>query len=388
MVKKVKNNKKKSKQQKAQEKQQREKKRIANLPFVSVCTPTFNRRPFFEYAIKNFTEQDYPAERMEWIIIDDGTDPIEDLVKDVPGVKYFYVEEKMKLGRKRNMMHDKSSGDIIVYMDDDDYYPRDRVSHAVAMLQKNPNALCAGSSAIYIWFKHIEKMFKFGPYGPNHSTAGTFAFRKELLLQTRYDDDAALAEEKHFLKNYTIPFVQLDPLKTILVFSHIQNTFDKRELLVNWEKNKTISETNVTVDDFIVNKDVKEFYTERLNDLLAKYEPGDMKHKPDVIKQTKEIKEKRAQMSQDMVDKQKSAIVITQNGVQTALTNGQVKQVMQQQQTANIELKKQVEKLTIENKKLLLLVKRLNDKIEGKYPTDTVDITDISQNMSISINDL
>jgi hypothetical protein len=256
------------------------------------------------------------------------------------------------------------------------------------MLQKNPNALCAGSSAIYIWFKHIEKMFKFGPYGPNHSTAGTFAFRKELLLQTRYDDDAALAEEKHFLKNYTIPFVQLDPLKTILVFSHIQNTFDKRELLVNWEKNKTISETNVTVDDFIVNKDVKEFYTERLNDLLAKYEPGDMKHKPDVIKQTKEIKEKRAQMSQDMVDKQKSAIVITQNGVQTALTNGQVKQVMQQQQTANIELKKQVEKLTIENKKLLLLVKRLNDKIEGKYPTDTVDTTDISQNMSISINDL
>ena len=44
------------------------------LPFVSICTPTFNRRPFFEYTIKCFLHQDYPVERMEWIIIDDGTD--------------------------------------------------------------------------------------------------------------------------------------------------------------------------------------------------------------------------------------------------------------------------------------------------------------------------
>ena len=38
---------------------------------------------------------------MEWIIIDDGTDSIEDLVKDIPEVKYFRYEEKMTLGKKR-----------------------------------------------------------------------------------------------------------------------------------------------------------------------------------------------------------------------------------------------------------------------------------------------
>ena len=32
---------------------------------------------------------------------------------------------KMTLGKKRNLMHEKSKGDIIVYMDDDDYYPPD-----------------------------------------------------------------------------------------------------------------------------------------------------------------------------------------------------------------------------------------------------------------------
>ena len=262
------------------------------LPFVSICTPTFNRRPFFPAIIKCFENQIYPKDRMEWIIIDDGTDKIEDLVSHIPQVKYFKYNEKMVLGKKRNLMHDKSKGDFIVYMDDDDYYPPERVSHAVEMLQKNPKALCAGSSEMYIYFKHIHKMYQFGPYGPNHSTAGTFAFRKELLLQTRYDEDAALAEEKSFLKNYTIPFVQLDPMKVILVFSHVQNTFDKKTLLVG-APNKHVNESPKTVDDFVKDADIKRFFMEDIDDLLSNYEPGNVENKPDVLKQIKEISERR-----------------------------------------------------------------------------------------------
>jgi hypothetical protein len=40
-----------------------------------------------------FLNQDYPKHRIEWIIVDDGFDPIEDLVKDIPFVKYFNVRE-------------------------------------------------------------------------------------------------------------------------------------------------------------------------------------------------------------------------------------------------------------------------------------------------------
>ena len=47
----------------------------------------------------------------------------------------------MKLGRKRNFMHEKSKGEIIVYMDDDDYYPPDRVNHAVNRLRSRPDEL-------------------------------------------------------------------------------------------------------------------------------------------------------------------------------------------------------------------------------------------------------
>ena len=189
----------------------------SKYPFVSICTPTFNRRPFIPAMLKCFEHQTYPKHRMEWIIIDDGTDKIEDLVKHHPNVRYFKYDEKMTLGKKRNLVHDKSIGDILVYMDDDDYYPPERVSHAVETLQANPHALCAGSSEIYIYFKHIEKMYQFGPYKDTHATAGTFAFRRELLKNNRYEEEACLAEEKAFLKdiqkliNQQIPVIEEHP---------------------------------------------------------------------------------------------------------------------------------------------------------------------------------
>ena len=307
------------------------KKDKRELPMVSICTPTFNRRPFWEFAIKCFNHQDYPKDKMEWIIIDDGTDKIEDLVCDISQVKYFKYDEKMPLGKKRNLMHEKSSGDILVYMDDDDYYPPCRVSHAVDMLLSHPSALCAGASEIYIWFKHIEKMYQFGPYGPNHATAGTFAFKRELLKDHKYDEHAALAEEKAFLKNYTVPFVQLEPKKTILVFSHIHNTFDKKKLLEQGE-NKLQKTSTRTVDEFVKSKEMREFYMEKIDNLLQNYEPGDPVNKPDVLKQIKEIEETRKQMTTQQQGNNQSQIMINQDGKQIPLNNDQVVMIMKKQQ--------------------------------------------------------
>jgi hypothetical protein len=236
----------------------------------------------------------------------------------------------MSLGKKRNIMHAKSKGDILVYMDDDDYYPPERVSHAVNMLLTHPNALCAGASEIYIWFKHIQKMFQFGPYSPSHATAGTFAFKRELLKDHSYDDNAALAEEKAFLKNYSVPFVQLEPKKTILVFSHIHNTFDKKKLLESGENNYQKT-SDRSVDEFIKDKDFKEFYMERLDTLLQKYQPGEPANKPDVIKQIKEIEEERRKMGLEQQNSQ-GQIILSQDGKQIPLNNEQIVEIMRKQQ--------------------------------------------------------
>lgn len=262
-----------------------------DLPFVSICTPTFNRRPFWPMAIKCFNDYDYPKDRMEWIIFDDGTDKIEDLVCHIPQVKYFKYDEQMVLGKKRNLMHDKTKGDIIIYQDDDDYYPPDRVSHAVSTLKKNPTALCAGSSIVYVYFKHVSQMYRFGPYGPNHATAGTFAFHKDLLKQTRYNDEKALAEEGDFLKGFTVPFVQLNPLKTILVFSHLHNTCDKRELLA-YAPNPTCNPvTDINVNTIMKNEFAYQFFMKDIDTMLQSYQPGDPKHKVEMNRQLAILKE-------------------------------------------------------------------------------------------------
>jgi len=305
-------------------------------PEVSICTPTFNRRPFYNMIINCFLSQTYPKNKMEWIIIDDGTDKIEDLVKDIPQVKYFKYDTRMTLGKKRNLMHEKALGQYIIYMDDDDYYPPERVQHAVDTLKNNPSYMIAGSSEMYIYFKHINKMYQFGPYGQNHATAATFAFRRELLTQTSFEDNAALAEEKHFLKNYTIPMIQLDSLKTILVFSHIHNTFDKKELL-NQQENKFMKISDKTIDHFIQDQSIKDFFMKDIDNILSNYDFGKIENKPEVLNQIKEITDKKNQLIQQ--------------------------QLIQNVQQINI-INKQVEKIIIEHKQLINIL--MKDNIELK----------------------
>lgn len=361
----------------------------SKLPFVSICTPTFNRRPFIKAMIENYLRQDYPRNKMEWIIIDDGTDNIRDLVEKVPGVKYYSYDVKMSLGKKRNLMHEKSCGDILVYMDDDDYYPACRVSHAVEMLQSHPEALAAGSSEIYIWFKHINKMYQFGPYNANHATAGTFAFKRKLLKEHRYEDEAALAEEKAFLKNYTVPFVQLDPLKTILVFSHEHNTFDKRKLLNNPHPN-FVKESDKTVDMFVIEPEAKKFYMDEIEDALKDYEAGRPAMKPDVLEQMIKIEEKRRIEAERLaVECQKNSaskiVINTGDGQSKELENEEVVQLLtsQQQQIKSLfERVTQLETEVSEKDSSLDNLRSLNTKLMKKlkaFQTKGIDISDYKE---------
>jgi len=245
---------------------------------------------------------------MEWVIIDDGTDPIEDLVASHPCVQYVRLDDKVSLGKKRNMMHKKARGDIIVYMDDDDYYPPERVSHAVETLldhkTRKTGIKLAGSSEMYIYFKDTDQMIQFGPYGPNHATAGTFAFRKELLREHKYNNDACLAEEREFLKGYTVPFVQLDSMKTILVFSHRHNTFDKRTLL-NDPFSRVMRLSDKGVADFIKDADVVDFFM-NLETVLVAYPPGEPEMKPDVVKETQILLKKKEDLKKNAIEQRRN----------------------------------------------------------------------------------
>ena len=343
-------------------------KKSTSYPFVSICTPTFNRRPFIPMMLKCFKNQDYPMSRLEWIIIDDGTDKIEDIITEanIPQIKYFKYDEKMTLGKKRNLMHEKSTGAYIVYMDDDDYYPHDRITHAIETLQQNPKAMCAGSSAIHVHFKHLDKIIRFGPYGDNHATAATFAFKRELLNTTHYDDEACLAEEKKFLKDYTVPFVQLDPIKSILVFSHDHNSFDKRNLLEN-PNPKVVNETDFTVEDFIQEEDLRDFFMNKIDGLIADYEPGDPKHKHDVINQMKVIQERRDRIMNEEAQKQGSIMLKREGEMPKILSNQEVLELLNSKDN---QLKQLIEVITVKEKETRVKDKEIeNFEIEKTMMT-------------------
>lgn len=340
----------------------------SNLPFVSICTPTFNRRPFIEIMFECFRNQDYPKSKIEWIIVDDGTDKIKDLIdkSGITQIKYFQLDTKMPLGAKRNYMHTLTKGDIIVYIDDDDYYPPERISHAVDRLESNKQVLCAGSSEIYVYFKHVKKLIQCGPYGPNHATAGTFAFRKELLNITKYDESAELAEEKFFLKDYTIPFIQLDPLKTILVISHDHNTFDKKKLFENAHPDY-FKESTKTVDDFIrlsKESEIKKFFISDIDLCLKKYELGLPNMKPGVLKQIKKIEDDHKRIVEEQMRAQQGnavgaggQIMLERPGESPlALSSQDVVNIIKQQQ-------QQIEQLTKRNSEMNEIIQKMQDKI-------------------------
>jgi hypothetical protein len=234
-----------------------------NYPFVSVITPTYNRRRFIPSLIQCYENQDYRKDRMEWIILDDGQDKVKDLFdeasKRIPNIRYISLDEKLLIGAKRNRLNKEAKGAILVAMDDDDYYPPSRVSHVVNAFKQNPKHELAGSSEIYMYYSDIQKIYKLGPYNPNHATNGTMAWRKSYEDTHTYDESVTHSEERSFLEDYKHPMIQLDPFKVMLVMSHSENTFDKKKM--REQENPFVKKTDMKLKTFIKEKTLRDFFT-------------------------------------------------------------------------------------------------------------------------------
>jgi glycosyltransferase involved in cell wall biosynthesis len=231
--------------------------------FVSVVTPTYNRRKFIPALIEIYKNQTYPKDKMEWIIVDDGTDSVKDLFveasKTIPNIRYYYEPEKMLIGKKRNMLNKLAKGDIIIAMDDDDYYPSNRISYTVTSMNRYPTIQLAGSSEMYLYYIDTQKIGRVGPYGTNHATNGTLAYRRSYAKTHKYDETVTHAEEKSFLEDYKNNMIQLDSQKSILVLCHSTNTFDKS--ILREGAGKGYKETSLTLKNFVKETTIRNFYS-------------------------------------------------------------------------------------------------------------------------------
>lgn len=230
-----------------------------SLPFVSCLTPTYERKQFLPILLDIFRRQTYPVNRRELVILDDSKESNQDLIdnfmKEYPEVNivYKYSPEKIKLGKKRNMLNDMAKGDYIMYMDDDDYYCSDKIKYTITRLLGSKGSF-SGSSEMYLYFTDTKLIYRFNRIAQNHSTAGTFCFHRDYLKDHKFEDDAEKAEEKIFLNEYKTQQIQIDPFKAILCIAHTKNTFDKRTLLMRMVK------TSLKLKNFVKEKHLIEFY--------------------------------------------------------------------------------------------------------------------------------
>jgi glycosyltransferase involved in cell wall biosynthesis len=236
---------------------------------VSVVTPTYNRRKFIPTLIEIYRAQTFPKEKMEWIIVDDGRDSVEDLFveaqKTLPNIRYVRLEEKIRIGAKRNLLNSLATGDIIVSMDDDDYYPPTRVEAAVNAFKKYPKVDIAGSSEMDLYYTDEKKIYTLGPFGVKHATNGTMAWRKLYADKHKYDEFVTMTEEASFLDNYTHQMIQLDPKDTILVICHSDNTVDKITLREQHMRSTSAAKyklrpSHLTLNDVVKDVRLRTFY--------------------------------------------------------------------------------------------------------------------------------
>jgi glycosyltransferase involved in cell wall biosynthesis len=99
-------------------------------PLVTCIMPTGDRRPFIPLALEHFRRQDYPHK--ELIVVDDGGDPVGDLLEGEPDVRYVRLSTRTSIGGKRNLACRQPRGQIIAHWDDDDWYAPDRLRYQVA----------------------------------------------------------------------------------------------------------------------------------------------------------------------------------------------------------------------------------------------------------------
>lgn len=110
---------------------------LKKKPFFSICIPTYNRSRYLKEAIKSALSQTYPY--FEIVIYDDGsTDSTEEVVGSFKDKRIRYFKEGENKGRPyaRNRCIELSTGDWIVWLDDDDIFRPELLTYYAVSIEK------------------------------------------------------------------------------------------------------------------------------------------------------------------------------------------------------------------------------------------------------------
>lgn len=197
---------------------------------IVACTPTKTRGWTWEFSQHCMDAQIRKPDL--WVIVDNGTEWA--CAKERSDVLYEQVTESRPIGWLRNRCLDlalANGADIIVFWDDDDYYPPTRISASLAALEANPAADVAGSSRMYVLLTRENVLLTTGPFHDHHATAATMVIRRRYAETHRFDPEKTRGEELQFMEGWNASVVQVPAEDVIVVMGHSRNTVNKSELL-------------------------------------------------------------------------------------------------------------------------------------------------------------
>lgn len=95
---------------------------------VSIIIDTYNYGRFVRQAVDSALAQDYPADQLEMVVVDDGsTDDTKALLAPYAGRIKYVLKANGGQAMAFNTGFEQSSGEVVMLLDSDDYWPPEKV---------------------------------------------------------------------------------------------------------------------------------------------------------------------------------------------------------------------------------------------------------------------